>query len=71
MPRSADQMLVEALASAGAVLLEGPQACGKTRTAEQCAGSATYLDIDDEALKAIGVDPALVLSGARPQRVDE
>jgi predicted AAA+ superfamily ATPase len=66
-----DALLTDRLASAGAVLLEGPKACGKTFTAEQQAASRVYLDTDEQARAALGVDPALVLSGAPPQLADE
>jgi hypothetical protein len=55
----------------GAVLLEGPKACGKTFTAEQYTASQAYLDTDQAAIGAVRVDPALVLSGDPPQLVDE
>ena len=70
-PRVIDAVLADRLASAGAVLIEGPKACGKTFTAEQQAASRVYLDTDDQARAALGVDPALVLSGDPPQLVDE
>lgn len=71
LPRVLDAVLARRLASAGAVVLEGPKACGKTRTAEQHATSAVHLDTDPAALAAIDVDPALVLAGAAPLLVDE
>lgn len=37
VPRVIDGSLVDRLRSAGAVLIEGPKACGKTFTAEQQA----------------------------------
>jgi predicted AAA+ superfamily ATPase len=70
-PRVIDALLADRLGSAGAVLVEGPKACGKTFTAEQQAASRVYLDTDDQARAALGVDPALVLSGTPPQLVDE
>jgi len=70
-PRVVDALLADRLASAGAVLIEGPKACGKTFTAEQQAVSKVYLDIDEPARAALAVDPVLVLSGAPPQLVDE
>lgn len=70
--RVLDQVLRQRLQSAGAVLLEGPKACGKTFTAEQFTNSQVYLDTDQAALDAIRVvDPGLVLNGAPPQLVDE
>ncbi|MBU6316384.1 MAG: AAA family ATPase, partial [Acidobacteria bacterium] len=70
-PRVVDALLADRLASTGAVLIEGPKACGKTFTAEQQASSKVYLDIDEQARAALAVDSALVLSGAPPQLVDE
>lgn len=40
--RIADKMLREKLEAMGAVLIEGPKACGKTTTAEQQAKSIIY-----------------------------
>lgn len=71
LPRIADALLADRLASTGAVLIEGPRACGKTRTAEQATRSAVYLDRDEAAFTALQVDPSLVLSGEPPQLVDE
>lgn len=42
--RIADQLLKEKLDAMGAVLIEGPKACGKTTTAEQQAKSVIYID---------------------------
>lgn len=70
-PRVVDAVLADRLASAGAVLIEGPKACGKTFTAEQQAASRVYLDTDDQARAALSIDPSLVLSGDPPQLIDE
>ncbi len=70
-PRVIDQMLRSSLESAGAVLLEGPKACGKTFSAEQVAAGHVYLDEDESALASIGIDPGLVLNRAAPLLVDE
>ena len=66
-----DAELSELLASAGAVVIEGPKACGKTMTASQRAASHVLLDIDQAARQALAVDPALLLDGARPRLLDE
>jgi MoxR-like ATPase len=42
--RIADILLEEKLEAMGAVLIEGPKACGKTTTAEQQARSILYMD---------------------------
>jgi predicted AAA+ superfamily ATPase len=70
-PRVVDAVVADRLAAAGAVLVEGPKACGKTFTAEQQAASRVYLDTDEQARVALGVDPSLVLSGDPPQLIDE
>lgn len=48
-PRIVDAELRQLLASAGAVVIEGPKACGKTMTATQQAASRVLLDIDPAA----------------------
>ena len=42
--RIADELLHDKLEAMGAVLIEGPKACGKTTTAEQHAKSVIYMD---------------------------
>jgi predicted AAA+ superfamily ATPase len=66
-----DEELKKRLESAGAVLLEGPKACGKTETARQLAGSEVLLDTDQNARAAISVTPNLVLEGETPRLIDE
>jgi uncharacterized protein len=70
-PRVADQLLTDRLTSAGAVVLEGPKACGKTWTARRFAASEVLLDVDPGARHALDADPALILDGAPPRLVDE
>lgn len=70
-PRVVDGVLRQRLRSAGAVLIEGPKACGKTATAEQVTASHVYLDDDPAVVAALEVDPSLVLAGETPQLVDE
>lgn len=71
MPRTADGELVDRLRAAGAVVIEGPKACGKTATAMRSAASHVLLDVDASARQALAVDPSLVLDGARPRLLDE
>jgi predicted AAA+ superfamily ATPase len=59
------------LSAVGAVVIEGPRACGKTATARQIAASEVLLDVDANARAAIAVDPALVLDGPTPRLLDE
>ena len=70
-PRIADAELRACLGAAGAVVIEGPKACGKTRLAQQLAASTVLLDVDTAARQALAVDPALVLAGPRPRLLDE
>lgn len=69
--RVVDRELTERLRAAGAVLIEGPKACGKTQTALQVAASHVYLDTDMTARQALAVDPRLVLDGPAPRLLDE
>jgi predicted AAA+ superfamily ATPase len=59
------------LSAVGAVVIEGPKACGKTATARQVAASEVLLDVDTNARRAIAVDPSLVLEGPIPRLLDE
>ena len=70
-PRTVDAELKELLRSTGAVLVEGTKAAGKTATAMQAAGSTVLLDVDDNARRLIGTDPAAVLAGDTPRLIDE
>lgn len=69
--RLVDAELARRLSSSGAVLIEGPKACGKTETARQMAASEVLLDVDVSARAAVAIDPALVLAGDAPRLIDE
>lgn len=58
LPRIVDAELTELLRASGAVLVEGPRACGKTATVMQAAASAVLFDVDDNARRMVGADPA-------------
>jgi uncharacterized protein len=70
-PRIADSELKVRLNAAGAVLIEGAKACGKTETARRVANSEVLLDIDSAAREAAELNPALVLEGKVPRLIDE
>lgn len=70
-PRVADNEIKNCLLSTGAVVIEGPKACGKTTTAREFAASELLLDIDENARQAIKVDPKIVLGGKTPRLIDE
>ncbi|MBI4668041.1 MAG: ATP-binding protein [Elusimicrobia bacterium] len=69
--RIADAELIQRLLSAGAVVVEGPKACGKTTTARRIAASEVLLDVDQTARRAVDVHPAIVLEGKSPRLIDE
>ena len=70
-PRVVDAELSMLMSATGAVVVEGPKACGKTETARQLARSEVLLDTDRSARVAVGIDPNLILAGARPRLIDE
>ena len=71
LPRFVNAELPELLEASGAVLIEGPKACGKTATAMRAAASSVLLDIDDNTRRMIEIDPAVVPAGDTPRLVDE
>lgn len=70
-PRVVDWELSTRLAAVGAVLIEGPKACGKTETALRVSASVVRLDVDPTARAAAELDPSLILDGDPPQLIDE
>lgn len=71
LPRVVDTELAELLQTVGAVVVEGPRASGKTATAMRAARSHVLFDVDDNARRLAGVDPAAVLDGQAPRLIDE
>ena len=71
LPRVVDEELTVRLASAGAVLIEGPKGCGKTETAVRQAASVVRLDLDRQAREAADIAPELILSQRAPLLLDE
>ncbi|MDR0415830.1 MAG: DUF4143 domain-containing protein [Propionibacteriaceae bacterium] len=69
--RVVDAHLQRALRGAGAVVVEGAKACGKTTTAGRIAASAARLDRDAKLRAAGSADPAVLLTGACPRLIDE
>lgn len=70
LPRVIDATLQRALASAGAVVIEGARASGKTMTALNSAASFVYLD-DPEVQTALAIAPHSLLDGKTPRLLDE
>ena len=74
LKRIADKLLDERLKTSGAVLIEGPEWCGKTRTATEKSKSQLYMQDPDMALgylKAADTKPSLLLQGETPRLLDE
>lgn len=69
--RVADAELRARMAAVGAVLIEGPKACGKTSTACQLAATIIQLDEDASAREAVCAAPELLFSGPTPILFDE
>jgi predicted AAA+ superfamily ATPase len=72
--RIADQLLAEKLEAMGAVLIEGPKACGKTKTAEQHAKSVLYMDDPskkDQYKQLAQTNISYLLKGEKPRLIDE
>ena len=70
-PRIVDEELATRLGSAGAVLIEGPRACGKTATGRHHAASEVLLDVDAGLRRGAELEPSLVLEGPAPRLIDE
>ncbi len=71
IPRIIDQELKESLEAAGAVLIRGPKACGKSETARQQAKSTLQVDTDPQVPNLMAVDPDALLLGETPRLIDE
>ncbi|MGB3675625.1 MAG: hypothetical protein WA988_14410 [Candidatus Nanopelagicales bacterium] len=69
--RVADDQLRTSLGAIGAVLIEGPKACGKTSTATHQAASVIRLDEDINARAAIAAAPELLFERPAPILFDE
>lgn len=72
--RIADTLLKDELEAMGAVLIEGPKACGKTTTGEQQAKSVIYVDDPDfrgQYEEIVQINIKKLLAGATPRLMDE
>jgi predicted AAA+ superfamily ATPase len=69
--RIIEKQIGRALSAAGAVVIEGPKACGKTSTGLYLSKSNVRLD-RDAAQREVGTqNPALLLDGSTPRLIDE
>lgn len=69
-PRLLDGPLDRALAAAGAVVIEGARATGKTMTGLHAAASYAFLD-EPDVQQIIAIAPRSVLEGESPRLLDE
>ncbi len=69
-PRIVDGTLREALSVVGAIVIEGPRACGKTETGRRVARSEIRMDTL-ASRQAFSIAPELVLEGEAPRLIDE
>ena len=69
--RISDGELQRKLESAGALLIRGPKACGKTESAKQFAHSILALDQDEQVPLLIETAPHRLLVGKTPRLIDE
>lgn len=69
-PRVLDTALERALATSGAVVIEGARASGKTMTALNAAASYAFID-DPTNQQLLEIAPASLLEGAAPRLLDE
>lgn len=71
IPRLLDPLLLDRLQWAGALVIDGPKAVGKTETGKRAAKSAAYLDSDIAQRQLALADPHLALEGEAPRLLDE
>lgn len=69
-PRVIDAALLRALGAAGAVVVEGARASGKTMTALHAAGSYAFVD-DADIQRILEIAPRSLLEGDAPRLLDE
>jgi uncharacterized protein len=69
--RIVDAELAARLRSTGAVLVEGPKACGKTATAERFATTVFSMDIDTGAGALVSTAPEALFEAPTPILFDE
>ncbi|MGC5165508.1 ATP-binding protein [Luteimicrobium sp. DT211] len=70
-PRVADAELSDLVQAVGAVLIEGPKACGKTATASRVAATVFTMDQDGTARASIELNPDYLFDRPTPILFDE
>lgn len=71
LKRISDGELERKLEAAGALLIRGIKACGKTESAKQFAGSILELDQNDQVALLMDTSPQRLLVGKTPRLIDE
>ncbi|VEI13291.1 ATP-binding protein [Trueperella bialowiezensis] len=71
IPRIVDAELRRAAETAGAVVVRGARACGKTESARQIAASELRLDSQDPVAMLARTQPEVALAGKTPRLLDE
>ncbi|MDR0990517.1 MAG: DUF4143 domain-containing protein [Propionibacteriaceae bacterium] len=71
LPRVADRELAAKLQVTGAVLVEGPKACGKTATASQIAATRFEMDRNSTARGSVELNPEYLFDNPTPILFDE
>lgn len=71
LPRLSDREIQERLRRVGAIVIEGPKACGKTRTARQSAASEIRCDTLPGISTLVNDAPSYILDGPTPRLIDE
>jgi predicted AAA+ superfamily ATPase len=69
--RVADAELSDLMGAVGAVLIEGPKACGKTATASRVAATVFAMDQDRTARASIELNPGFLFDRPTPILFDE
>ena len=69
--RLTDKELLRKLDSAGALLIRGMKACGKTESAKQYSKSVLALDQDEQVPLLMATSPQRLLLGDTPRLIDE
>jgi uncharacterized protein len=69
--RITDTELQRKLQAAGAVLIRGAKACGKTESAKQIANSILEVDTDPQVPLLMDTSPNRLLLGNPPRLIDE
>ena len=70
-PRVADDELAIRMSAIGAVLIEGPKACGKTATAVRLAASVVRFDVDPGSRTLVSAAPEVLFDQSTPILFDE